>query len=242
MRNRILGTSNVANRENPRPSMWLARPVDANASLKIEGPMNRLRPGPAWLLWLPFAVGAPATGSAQDFQTESPEAVAQEFYASFQSARWGAMAATLDDQALGLFRLRVLSVLRADATGNVAQQVFGMSPDAVRALEDEALFSGLIRGVFGYAAGMMQAMMTKRVKVMGHVLEADGDLRDEGDAATLAHVVLRSREPLSGTAPSTVSVLTLAQDSDGWRVRWSQELDVIASALVAVPNRGDPVP
>lgn len=182
----------------------------------------------ATALALLACLGAPAVG-AQEQPFRTPEAVARRFYDAFQSARWADVAGVLHPEALDLFRYRVLAVVRADGSGSVARRLYDAGPAEVEALSDPSLVAGLMRGVFGYARGMMQAMMTKEVQVLGHVPEE----REDG---SLAHVVLRSREPLSGTAPSTVSVLTLKRTEAGWRVRWSQELDVVASALVALPT------
>lgn len=183
---------------------------------------------------------------AQEFEAGTPEAGAADFYASFQRGRWADMATTLHPDALARFQNRLLQVVRADASGQVARQVFGAEPDELESMATDALFTRLLRGILGYAPGMMQAMTTKRVAIIGHVME-DPELRasveggaEEGAASgePSAHVVIRSREPLSGTAPSRVGVLSLARDGPSWKVTWSEELDVIATALVAVPTPG----
>lgn len=193
-----------------------------------------------------IAVGLAAVNArleAQDFEAGTPESGAAAFYSSFQRGRWAEMAATLHPDALSLFQDRLLQVVRTDATGQVARQVFGAEPAELETMATDALFTRLLRGVLGYAPGMMQAMTSKRVAIIGHVVE-DPEARAalEGGppgGSPTAHVVMRSREPLSGTAPSRVAVLSLAPDDGVWKVTWSEELDVIATALVAVPTRGE---
>ncbi len=198
------------------------------------------------MLGTAFAVAVAALNAsleAQDFESGTPESGAAAFYSSFQRGRWAEMAAALHPDALSLFQDRLLQVVRADETGQVARQVFGVGPAELETMPTDALFTRLLRGVLGYAPGMMQAMTSKRVAIIGHVLE-DPEARAavEGtlprDSPT-AHVVIRSREPLSGTAPSRVGVLSLARDDGVWKVTRSEELDVIATALVAVPTPGE---
>lgn len=198
------------------------------------------------MLGTALAVGMAALNAsleAQDFGTGTPEAGAAAFYSSFQRGRWAEMATTLHPDALNLFQDRLLQVVRADATGQVARRVFGAEPSELETMPTDALFTRLLRGVLGYAPGMMQAMTSKRVAIIGHVVEepearaaVEGGL--PADSPT-AHVLIRSREPLSGTAPSRVGVLSLSMDDGLWKVTWSEELDVIATALVAVPTPGE---
>ena len=199
-------------------------------------------------LWAALVVvvlcpGLEAGLEAQDFEPGSPEASATAFYASFQRGRWSEMARTLHPDALGLFEDRLLRVVRADVTGRVARDVFGAEPRELETMPTDALFTRLLRGILGYAPGMMQAMTSKRVAVIGHVVEGPEARAavEGGPPATspTAHVVIRSREPLSGTAPSRVTVLSLALSDGVWKVTWSEELDVIATALVAVPTAGE---
>jgi len=180
-----------------------------------------------------FAWNAPVV--AQGYEAGSPEAGADAFYQSFQAHRWEEMAGTLHPEARDLFRERILAVVRGDASGTVAAEVFASTPDALVAMDTQLLFARLMRGIAGYAPGMLQAMTTKRVRILGHVTE-------DSDEGTLAHVVLRSREPLSGSAPSRVGLLSLGLDDGLWRVTWSEELDVVALALVAVPSGRGPLP
>jgi len=172
---------------------------------------------------------------AQEYEVGTPEAGADEFYRSFRTHRWEEMAATLHPEARDLFRERILAVVRGDDSGTVAAEVFGATPEALVAMDTRLLFARLMRGIAGYAPGMLQAMTTKDVRILGHVTEASDD-------GSLAHVVIRSREPLSGSAPSRVEILSFGLDDGVWRVTWSDELDVVASALVAVPTGEAPFP
>ena len=180
-----------------------------------------------------FASGTPAL--AQSFEAGTPESGADAFYRSFQAHRWEEMADVLHPEARELFRTRILAVVRGDASGRVAAEVFGSTPDALVAMDTRRLFARLMRGIAGYAPGMLQAMTTKRIRILGHVME-------DSDEGSFAHVVLRSREPLSGSAPSRVTLLSMGLDDGVWRVTWSEELDVVASALVAVPTGEGPLP
>jgi len=180
--------------------------------------------------------------SGQSFAPSSPEYSADLFYQSFQTGQWADLADVLHPDALALFQRRLLSVVRTDESGQVAREVFGVEPSALEAMATDDLFESLLRGILGYAPGMIQAMTGKRVRILGHVVEAEyGPEAIQGEAARdgpTAHVVLRTREPLSGSSPSRVGILSLAQDGTNWKVIGSEELDVIATALVAVPRPG----
>jgi hypothetical protein len=197
----------------------------------------------AWAASMAAAAALAVGLGAQEPEAGTPEAGAAAFYSSFQRGRWADMAASLHPDALASFQHRLLQVVRNDATGRVARQVFDAEPVELEAMSTDALFTRLLRGILGYAPGMMQAMTSKRIAIIGHVIE-DPAARASVEAgapsgAPSAHVVIRSREPLSGTAPSRVGVLSLAPDDGVWKVTWSEELDVIATALVAVPTPGE---
>jgi hypothetical protein len=191
---------------------------------------------------LAAATSMPHDVRAQEHTAGSPEAAAHTFYQSFQRGRWADMAETLHPDALDLFRTRLLQVTRNDSSGEVARQVFGSEPAELETMATDELFTRLLRGVLGYAPGMIQAMTGKGITILGHVVETSyGPEAVAGGAARdgpTAHVVMRTREPLSGSAPSRIAVISLARDGERWRVIWSEELDVIATALVAVPKPG----
>jgi hypothetical protein len=62
-------------------------------------------------------------------------------------------------------------------------------------------------------------------EVLGHVAEGE----------TAAHVVYRTTARLSGAVPET-KVMQLARGPAGWRVVWSDELEVLDAALRGVPR------
>ena len=73
--------------------------------------------------------------------------------------------------------------------------------------------------------GLMHALFDRDDEVLGHVTEA-------GDTA---HVVYRTTARISG-AVSEVKVMQLARTTAGWRVAWSDELEVLDAALRGIPR------
>ena len=78
--------------------------------------------------------------------------------------------------------------------------------------------------------GLMHAVYDRNDEVLGAVIEG----------ADSAHVVYRTTARISGAVPE-VKVMQLARTDGGWRVLWSDELEVLDAALRGVP-RGRSVP
>ena len=81
--------------------------------------------------------------------------------------------------------------------------------------------------------GLMHAIFDRDDRVVGHVTES----------ADSAHVVYRTTPRISG-AVSEVNVMQLTRTEGGWRVQWSDELQVLDTALrgFARPRRPPPPP
>ena len=73
----------------------------------------------------------------------------------------------------------------------------------------------------------MHSLFDRDDRVVGHV--ADGPEE--------AHVVYRTIARISGAA-SEVKVMQLRRSSVGWRVVWSDELEVLNAALTGIPSVG----
>lgn len=73
---------------------------------------------------------------------------------------------------------------------------------------------------------LVLALFDRDDEVLGHVTEAEGR----------THVVYRTMARISG-AVSEVKVMQLGRTDGGWRVLWSDELEVLEAALRGV-SRG----
>ncbi len=61
------------------------------------------------------------------------------------------------------------------------------------------------------------------------------------EGADAAHVVYRTTARISGGVPE-MKVMTLSRTPDGWRVWWSDELEVLDAALRGIARSRTPPP
>ena len=98
-----------------------------------------------------------------------------------------------------------------------------VSPDREIELGSLLIEDGRISAVIDDMPGLMHALYDRDDHVIGSVAE-------NGETA---HAVYRTTARISGAVPE-VKVLQLRSTPDGWRVLWSDELEVIQAALRGV--------
>lgn len=194
----------------------------------------------AWAL-VAFPLGAaaqtqsqatPTTAPASLLEaTSTPEAAAELFVRSVRSIRWGTAAQFLHAETLDRFRVVVTMIADADSTGSVRRYLADVDSAQFAALDAEVVFERSIGAMIDDMPGLMHALYDRDDRVLGHVLESPDS----------AHVVYRTTARISG-AVSEVKVMQLTNTPDGWRVRWSDELEVLDAAVRGVARRRTPPP
>lgn len=191
----------------------------------------------AWFLVTPLVAFAPAHGQAQadadDPGTADAVRVADEFHRSFQSMVWQALAERLHPDALAYLRLSVEITVDADRSGWALRELLGGVPDraAFDALSDAEVLVRVMSGVEREVPGLFSSLVSRRSEVLGAVAEGPDT----------AHVVYRIVTLADGAVPS-VEALTLVRYQGRWRVRASEEIDVLHTALRRIPLPGVSAP
>lgn len=192
---------------------------------------SRMAPGPWALRVLPvlpvvpvlalfLLMPAPAASQTLAELTVTPEASAELFLRSVRAIRWSAAAQFMHDETLERFRSTVRMMAAADTTQEMSRHLVNTDSTGLLALGPADVFDRSIGRVIDDMPGLMHAIFDRDDEVLGHVPEGpDG-----------AHVVYRTTARLSG-AVSEVKVMQLERTDDGWRVRWSDELEVLDAAL-----------
>lgn len=187
------------------------------------------RAGGRWAVALLLATaGLPRAAPPLEAQalaelTATPEAAAELFLRSVRAIRWSAAAQFIDDGALDRFRTTVTMIADADASGDVRDYLTGVDSATLAGLEAATVFDRAIGAMIDDMPGLMHAIFDRDDEVLGHVPEdADG-----------AHVVYRTTARISGAVPE-VKVMQMRRGAAGWRVLWSDELEVLDAALRGV--------
>lgn len=155
--------------------------------------------------------------------TESPEAAAELFLRSVRAIRWDSTARLLDAEVLGRFRTTATMIADADRSGEMRTFLVGTDSAGLAALETTDVFARAIGALIEDMPGLMHALYDRDDQVIGAVAEGP-------DAA---HVVYRTTARISGAVPE-VKVMQLRSSPAGWRVVWSDELEVLEAALRGV--------
>ncbi len=155
--------------------------------------------------------------------TESPEAAAELFLRSVRAIRWDATARLLDTEVLGRFRTTATMIADADRSGEMRTFLVGTDSAGLAALDATDVFARSIGALIEDMPGLMHALSDRDDEVIGAVAEGP-------DAA---HVVYRTTARISGAVPE-VKVMQLRSSPAGWRVAWSDELEVLEAALRGV--------
>ena len=201
--------------------------------------MNRLRGANGWhrrvfaagSIVLLASVGLGLTGlrplraGAQTIEevTAAPEQTAELYLRSVRAIRWSALAQFLHEDALDRFRLIVTQISDPDASGEIRSYLVQTDSLGLLALASDEVFARSIGVVIDDMPGLMHALYDRDDEVIGAVTER----------ADVAHVVYRTTARISGAVPE-VKVMQLGRTDAGWRVSWSDELEVLQEALRGV--------
>ena len=179
------------------------------------------------------AAAAPLGAQASDARsvglaalTTTPDSAAVLFLRSVRAIRWSAAAQFLDDEALGRFFETTRMLAAADTSGEVGHYLVATDSISLRALARPEVFAQAIGATIDGMPGLMHSLYDRDDEVLGHVSEVEGR----------AHVVYRTTARISGAVPE-VKVMQLRHGPDGWRVSWSDELEVLDAALRGVGRR-----
>jgi hypothetical protein len=158
--------------------------------------------------------------------TSTPASTADSFLRSVRAIDWRTTALVLDETALTRFRNLVTAMADADSTGSVRDYLTAAGSVGLAELTSPEVFERAVGVLVDDMPGLMHALYDRDDEVIGHVLEGpDG-----------AHVVYRTTARISG-AVSEVKIVQLRRTEGGWRVLWSDELEVLDAALRGVPLR-----
>jgi hypothetical protein len=170
--------------------------------------------------------GDPAGRSRQELAelTATPESAVELFLRSVRAIRWSAAAQFMHDETLERFYTTARMMAAADTSGEVSRYLVDTDSAGLIPMEPADVFARSIGATIDGMPGLMHSLYDRDDEVLGHVPEDD----------TTAHVVYRSTPRLSG-AVSEVKVMQVRRaDDGGWRVLWSDELEVLDAALRGV--------
>lgn len=191
----------------------------------------RLRTSPAALAAViattSFGVNATPAHARQSLAelTATPEAVADLFLRSVRAIRWSAAAQFIDDETLERFRSTVTMMSDPDTTGQVRTYLTGVDSAGLAELSAATVFDRAIGVMIDDMPGLMHSIYARDDEVIGHVDEGSED----------GHTVYRTTARISGAVPE-VKVMQMRRSPGGWRVLWSDELEVLEAALRGVPR------
>lgn len=163
----------------------------------------------------------PLTAQTLDEVTATPDSTAALFLRSLRAIRWDTAARLIHDDTLERFKTSTRMMAAADASGEVSAYLVGADSTALPDLTAAEVFERAVGAVIDDMPGLMHSIYDRDDEVLGHVREG----------ADTAHVVYRTTARLSGAVPE-VKVMQLARaGNEGWRVRWSDELEILEAAL-----------
>ncbi|GEM_PF-1099350 len=180
------------------------------------------------LVWV-LVMAMSSLGSATSAQvtineaTRSPDETATLFLRSVRAIRWGTVAQFLDAEALERFQFTVTMIANADSSGELREYLVQRDSTGMSDLSALEVFERSIDAVIDDMPGLMHALYDRDDSVIGSVREEGG----------VAHTVYRTLARISGAVPE-VKVMKLRSTPKGWRVAWSDELEVIEAALRGV--------
>lgn len=174
------------------------------------------------LLVAPTGIAAQAEAP----EPASPTVIADEFLQAYRSMAWGAAADRMHPDALADFRLRVMLLTENERNREaLVRLVDGRGVAELEAMRPQRLFEVVMTALGREAPGLIHALASREMEVVGAV--------PEGPERT--HVVYRVIPSLSGD-PARMQVMTLHRVDDRWGVLEADELDVLGTALGAIPR------
>lgn len=176
-----------------------------------------------------FAVVAcgPSWALAQKAPALSPEELVSLYYSKMGAGDTTALAERMHSAELAKFRRAMLPVLEAGiASGDDAWSGFtqGDTLDEVRAYTPKKFFSRFLQSLFKLKPGLEDALKNATIAPIGHVAEQT----PEGETV---HVVYRMTTRIQGVSISKVSVMSLRQDGDQWKLLLTGEIEGLAQSL-----------
>ena len=164
----------------------------------------------------------PAAAAAQGLAelTATPTATAELFIRSVRSLRWGAAGQFVDDETLERFRDVVTMITEPEETGALLEYLTGTDSSGYARLEPREVFDRALTALIADMPGLSHSFSDRDDEFLGHVAETPDS----------AHVVYRTEARISGAVPE-VKVMQMRRSPAGWRVLWSDELDVLEAAL-----------
>ena len=165
-------------------------------------------------------VPSPAAAQTLAEATATPEQTADVFLRSVRLIRWDTAVQFMHAETLDRFHQVVTMISDADSTGAVRQYLAQADSVEYQSLDHATVFDRAIGAMVDDMPGLMHSIYDRDDEVIGHVIESAGE----------AHVVYRTTARISG-AVSEVKVMQMTRVADGWRVFWSDELEVLDAAL-----------
>jgi len=181
-------------------------------------------PRAPWIVAL-FAATVVPGAAAQTLSeaTSTPESAADAFLRSVRAIRWDVTGRLLHPETADRFRTLVGMIAEADTTGETWIYLTRTDAGGFASLDGAEVFERAIAATIGDLPGLMHALYDRDDDVLGHVAEG----------AQSAHVVYRTLARIGGAVPE-VKVMQLARTPSGWRVTWSDELEILDAALRGV--------
>jgi hypothetical protein len=169
-----------------------------------------------------LAFPAPARAQSPSLAelTRTPDATGSLFLRSVRAIRWSAAAQFTHPETLTRFHDLVTMMAQVDSTGEVRRYLTQTDAAGYAALTPGEVFSRALGATIDDMPGLMHAVYDRDDDVLGHVLESPDS----------AHVVYRTLARISGAVPE-VKVMQMSRTAEGWRVLWSDELEVLEAAL-----------
>ncbi|MGD8319662.1 MAG: hypothetical protein PVJ02_04395 [Gemmatimonadota bacterium] len=186
----------------------------------------------AALLLVFTAFSYPLTAQTLPEVTATPDQAATLFLRSIRSIRWSAAAQFMAPATLERFHDVVTMITETDTTGQIRRDLLDADARGYAALTPAEVFDRAVGTMIDGMPGLMHAFYDHDDEVIGHVAKG----------ADTAFVVYRTVERLSGAVPQ-VKVMEMGRTPRGWRVVWSDELEVLEAALRGIPRtRRPPAP
>ena len=164
--------------------------------------------------------------------TATPDSAAVLFIRSIRSLRWGAAAQFVDEETLDVFRNAVTMITEVEESGDLLRYLTNVDAASYPTLGASDVFARALTTLTNDMPGLANSLADRDDEFLGHVAAG----------SNAAHVVYRTQMRLSGSVPE-VNDMQLRRGPQGWRVLWSDELDVLETALRGAARlRGPPTP
>lgn len=168
----------------------------------------------------------------------SPEKLVSLYYQKMGQRDMTALADYMHTGELAKFKKMMLPVFEAGfATGEdpgiLKAFTQGDTLKEIQAYSPKKFFSRFLNWVMIIKPGMDEILKQSTIKPIGHVQEdtPDGEVK---------HVVFRMTSRVEGMTISKLSVMSLKQDGEAWKLLLTGEIEGMAQALQQQMNRRGP--